>query len=318
MSQRLTSVFLLTAFLAGCGGNPFSAGDLGGEVPEEEGGSVPGIPTEPTPAPAGSLLSATVSGAVDVDATVPALRTYASGAPQLQIKINAQDLSGAYNRDAAFDVGGYEGYSYQGTTSNRKVVALVKKSGTTTAMVGMEAGQFNESHKGGAVYRTDVFTLPTEAEFLAQRETGRFNYSGTYAGLLNIGSATPGGPGGGLNPSAAYRTTGRALVTADFDEMRVSGGVDNRSIVDTGLILPNIQMSGTDILANGSFAGGLTRTGPTSYEPAGSYSGIFGGIDANEVAVLMVFNPITGETELFEQGMVVVENCVAVGGPACP
>jgi len=109
MSQRLTSVFLLTAFLAGCGGNPFVDGDVGGEVPEEGGGSIPGGGGG-TPPAAGALLSEAVSGAVVVDATAPALRTWASGAPQLQIKINAQDLSGPYNRDAAFDVGGYEGY----------------------------------------------------------------------------------------------------------------------------------------------------------------------------------------------------------------
>jgi hypothetical protein len=325
MSQRILSFLLAATLLGGCGGNPFANVDLGddGEEEEEDGGSIDGggggTGGGGTTAP---LIPVTVTRDAVVASTQTALQAWSAGDGTLEITMNAQDLSGPYVRDAALDVGPYQAYTYQGTTSNRKVVALVREVGQSTAVIAVDAGQFANSHFGGAVYRTDVFSLPTEAEFLADRQAGRYDYSGTYVGLLNVGNNTAGGPGGTLNPAQSWRTTGRALVTADFQEMRVSGGVDQRVVVDAGGAalnpLADIALWSTSIAANGTFTETVRRLDPTGWASAGTYGGAFSGDDASEVAVVMVFNPVRGEAELFEQGMIVLSNCVTAGGPACP
>lgn len=295
--MRMTMVLAAVAALAGCGGNPFITGGGGG------GGTPPITPVDSIN---GVSVPATVSGSMTSATFVP-------GDPTISVKMSSQDasdLNGTYQRDASFDVAGYTGYSHQETTSNRFVVALVKQVNGAKAIIAYDGGQFINSHKGGLYARADAFSAPTGGV------QNSFNYSGSYVGLLNTGTPAPGGPGGAFDPTISYRTQGTVLITADFAEMTVSGGITNRQIVDTATPLPDQLMNVSSPMdANGNFAG-VTKYSDNSV--SGDYAGIFSGLNASEIATLYVFKPISGNPDLVEQGMFVGSNCAAVGGPGCP
>lgn len=313
MTQRITSVFLLALLLAGCGGNPLLA-------PEEP--VVPVNPDPPPEVPDDLIPIDAVSG--DVEAV--GLADWSAGAGTIRVRMDAQvlpDVTGDFARDTAFDVtsGGvtYHGYSFQSSVLNRKAVVLVAGSGSVKAAIAMEPGQFANGapdmfHSGGALYRATAFTAPTG---------GLFNYVGTYAGLLNSGPAA-GTPPGSLTPTEPYRTTGSTLITADFTRMKVSGGVTDRTIVETGEGLADIALWTTGISTTGTFDGVVYRgdTAPATdplnqrWTAAGRYDGVFGSINARDVAVIMLFDPVGGGA-LWEQG-IIVGPCTASSSGACP
>jgi hypothetical protein len=295
MSAVRFSVMAL-AFLAACDGNPFV-----------------GVDPDPDPTDEGLVPDVVQQDMNEAD--------YDPGAATIEINMSSQDasdLNATYARNAAFDVPGYQAYTYQESTSNRYVVAMVREVGSVKGLIAVEGGQFANYHGGGDFVRADVFSLPNSGV------AGSFNYSGSYVGLMNIGTPVP-GPGGDLDPTRSYRTTGRALITADFTEMTVSGGVDQRIIVDPmvdedGVVDPTldptletISLFETGITADGTFEGEV-YIGDTS---VGDYGGLFGGLNASEVATLLVFNPYPSG-EVVEHGLIVLGNCDDVGGPACP
>lgn len=308
---RLTGFSLL--LLAACGGSPWAPDDGGGT---DNGG---GTPTDTIEVPASvkqQLNSA----------------TYTPGDPTITINMTSQDaaaLNATYTRAAAFDVDGYQAYAYQETGSNRYVLAFVKEAGDAKGLIAYDGGQFATSHSGGTFTRATVFTAP--ASGLGKK----FDYSGTYVGLMNIGTPLP-GPGGDLNPTRSYRTTGRALITADFTEMKMSGGVDGRTIVDpmvdgAGVVDPtldptlmSISLQDTGITTTGTFTGKVAvfETEPEQNLPAftlvGDYAGLFGGVQAHDISAVLFFNPYPSSNLIKEQGLIVLSNCDAVGGPACP
>lgn len=308
MTTRFILAVLASLALAGCSGNP-----LGKPVPEEP---VDVIPDPPPEVPEDLIPKEAVAGAVEnVD-----LAGWSDGASKIRVSMDAQvlpDLAGDFTRNADFDVtdGGvtYYGYSYQSSLENRKAVILVRGSGKAKAAIAMEPGQFANGapdmyHSGSALYRADVYRAPAG---------GLFNYSGSYAGLLNIGPAA-GVPPGSLPPTEPYRTSGTALITADFTRMKVSGGVTGRRVVDAGATLggapltdlPDIALWTTGITADGSFNGvvyiGSDPTKPLEqkWTATGRYDGVFAGIDARDVAVVMLFDPLGGNV-VWEQGMIV-------------
>lgn len=290
---------LALGLLAACGGNPIGEDDDGGGG-GGGGGSTP-------------LLSEEVSMAVEE----ADLNRWQPGDATFEVRMTAQDaadLTGTYQRNAALDVDAYQAYTYQETTSNRFIVALVRKEGEMAGMIAVDAGQFSVYNGGGQVWRADAFTAPSGGL------GGPFNYSGTYVGLLNVGPNAPGGPGGGLGAERAMRVNGRALITADFTEMSVSGGVDQRVVVDPeGAALNpmlNVALVTTEITATGTFEGTVRRLESQGWTDAGKYGGAFSDLGA-EVATVLVFNP-TNDTALFEHGLIVLQNCTAAGGPACP
>ena len=296
MSQRIVPVLAIAGFLAACGGNPLLTGSS---------------PT-PNPNPGTGGTTVTVPASVAGTGVVADLASWDAGAATITVNLNAQDansLNATYTRNPALDVGGYQAYTYQETSSNRFVVALVREVGDLTGLIAVDGGQFANYFGGGTYARIDTFIAPTAGVGAA------FNYSGTYVGMLNAGIAVP-GPGGVLDPTQAYRTTGEVLVTADFTNMSVSGAIDNRTIVDTGFALPSIALFATSITAQGTFEGDVYRLDPDGWTAAGDYAGLFGS-DVNEIAALLVFNPISGQSELFEHGLIVLPSCATVGGPNC-
>lgn len=298
MSAVRLSVMALV-LLAGCDGNPFPSGGSG-----NGGGTTPPPPATAVPA----------SVKLDMNAA-----TYTPGAPTIKINMNAQEataLSASYKRNAAYDVAGYTAYTYQETTSNRYVLALVKQTGSAKGLVAVEGGQFANYHAGGDFVRADVFTMPTTG-------VGKpYTYSGSYVGMMNVGEALS-GPGGDLDPTRAYRTTGRALITADFTTMKISGGVDQRAIVDASAAtnpnlpqtpLSTISLFEAPITASGTFAGKVNIGANT----VGDYAGLFAGLNASQIATLLVFTPYVSSSIIKEHGLIVLGNCAAAGGPACP
>ncbi len=299
--------------LAACGGNPFLP------EPELEVPVDPEVPVD-TPDPSTGVI---VPASVKKNMNAASLSTYTPGDATVNVQMNAQDaaaLTATYKRNAAFDVAGYQAYTYQETSSNRYVVALVAQAGDAKAIVAVEAGQFANYHGGGIFSRADVFTVPV-GDVGAQN---KFNYSGSYAGLLNFGERLV-GPGGDLDPERSYRTSGRMLVTADFNEMTVSGGIDQRQIVDTGEALATQFLFESNLIDTaGNFNGKTQRldvdpdTGRGVLVDSGDYAGTFSGADASEIAMLLVFKPLKDEDLAREHGIFVSSNCDLVGGPACP
>ena len=124
MKSTIYAPLALVLLLAGCGGNPFA-------VAVDDGSGEPG-----TPAP--SDVPDSVRGTVNTASFTP-------GDPTITLDLNSQDasdLEATYVRNAAFDVQGYTAYTYQETTSNRYVVALVQEVGSAKAVVAVDAGQF--------------------------------------------------------------------------------------------------------------------------------------------------------------------------------
>lgn len=294
MMLKVTAPLALAAILAttltGCSGNPIGSGGGGGGG---GGGTPSGIPA---------------SVALNLQSA-----TFDPGAGTISVTLKSQDaaaLNATYARDATFDVPGYLGYSYQQTTSNRFAVALVAEQGDVKALQVVDAGQFSTYFAGGTYARSGGFARPSAGVGASA------TYSGAYAGLQNTGVAAPGGPGGSLNPTIADRVTGRALITADFTDMSVSGGVDQRTNVRTGASYRDIALKPATIATDGTFNGTVDRLEPGGPTGAGTYGGIFGTQGAN-VASVLVFAP-TSLPNLIEHGMIVLENCATGGGPACP
>ncbi|NUB44134.1 hypothetical protein GEU84_007055 [Fertoebacter nigrum] len=283
--------------MAACSGNPLNNGDDGDGDGDGDGGG-----SDVPDSVAGRLVSA----------------TYEPGADTILVNIRSQDdpsVEAVYTRDARYDVEDYFGYTSQETTSNRITVALVKQVGNTKAAVALN-GQFAEYYAGGTFSREGLFNLPTSGV------GNSANYSGTYTGLLNAGP-TVSGPGGDLDPIQPRQTTGRALITADFAKMELSGGIDQRRVTGTdgdAGALPTALLRTTDISTDGRFEGIVTVRDDEdgSLQDAGDYAGLFGGANAREIAALLVFNPIPTNQALFEHGLLVLPSCATGGGPACP
>lgn len=309
MAVRVLAAFGLIATLAGCGGNPWiPSSESDGETVTADG-VVNGV-----------TVNEKLKGSMNAV-------TYATGTNPITVDMTSQDsaaLNGKYVRNTAFDVAGYKAYTHQESGSNRYVVALVADGETSAkAMIAMDAGQFSTSHAGGLYSRAEEFVVPTAPAGSGAQPT--FNYSGAYAGLLNTGPAPGGGPGGDLDPTRAYRTTGRVLITADFIEMKISGGIDNRKLAedDNSASLPTQFLKDTAIDGKGNFVGITQRrdVDPTTLKvtlsDSGDYAGIIAGPNGSQIAVILKFQPISDDPILYEQGIFVSSNCIIANGPAC-
>lgn len=296
--------------VAACGGNPF-ADDIG-----------PVDPTVPVDPGGGVTVGNGVTVHKDVVGSMRTVALAGNNTDPIKVNINSQDsafLEGSYRRNPALDVAGYKAYTHQETGSNRMLVALVSdRLSSAKGVVAVDGGQFATYHGGGLYARAEAFTVPADPS----GAQGKFNYSGTYVGLLNFGDAVPGGPGGDLDPVQSYRTSGRVLITADFQEMAISGGIDRRRIVDTGAGLATQMLYDGTIDENGNFNGKTQRLdvderGEGRLVDSGVYAGIFASDNASEIAALFVFKPIKGDDRAEERGLFTSASCTVEGGPAC-
>ena len=232
---------------------------------------------------------------------------YNPAAQTLTIQLSSLDappLVANYTRNAALDVPGYEAYETQFSSEHRHFVALFASSARNTVIAGVAAdgGQFVNYFGGGIYSQVSLFTRPS---------SGLAAYDGTYAGLLNTGTIT-----GPLDPSAPFRTSGTIRVTADFNPGgSVTGGITNRIVVDTGAALEDVFLDASAIANDGTFAG-TTEFGDLT--PNGEYGGTFAGLAASDIAGLLVFNPVRGNSKLFEHGVFVLACNPAHSSTSCP
>lgn len=298
--------------VAACDGNPFNAA------------ITPVDPTVPVDPGGGVTVGNGVTVGKDVVGNMRSVAFAGDNTSPIQVNINSLDsamLEGSYARNPGLDVAGYKAYTYQETGSNRMLVALVSdRLSSAKGIVAVDGGQFESYHGGGLYARAETFTVPDDPS----GAQGKFNYSGSYVGLVNFGDPVPGGPGGDLDPVQAYRTTGRVLITADFQEMAITGGIDNRRIVDTGASLATQMLSVGEIDATtGNFNGKTQRldvdaaTGVGRLVESGNYAGIFAGDNASEIAALFVFKPLKDNPDAMEHGLFTSASCTVESGPAC-
>ena len=280
----------LVAFLFAVG--ILSACDPGNPL-FDDGGGGGGDTVTPTTAGVPAALSRDLS-------TV----TYDATAGTLIVQVNALDasvLQATYTRAPGLDVSSYQAYVMQETTLNRNFIALFRENARGNLMAGVVAdgGRFNRAFGGGIYSRIDIYSAPTAA--------GLANYLGTYAGLISYDL------GDGQAPD---RTFGEVTFIADFTDMVVNGIITNRVLLNDSSALDDVVMPVTALAADGSFFG---TTEYLNLQTSGVYGGIFGGIDASDVAGLLVFNPYEGVPDILEQGLFMLAKCGTAGADAaCP
>ena len=269
---------LMLAFLAGC--SVPSTGQNPG------GGSTSNIP---------AVLSNNLSAA-----------TSEAGNQTLTVELSSLDASpftATYTRNLAFDVPGYEGYDVKETNLQRHFVALFARNPRQNLIAGAvsDGGQFNRFFNGATYARVDVYTQPT---------SGLASYTGSYGGLVTNNGGVAGDP--------PIRTTGDVLLNADFTNNSVNGAITNRVDLDGfGLQLVDLALTVTPIASDGTFLGDVEYLGNPN-QKAGDFGGIFGGLQASDVAGVLVFHPINYDAKITETGVFILP-CVTPGsGVACP
>lgn len=129
--------------------------------------------------------------------------------------------------------------------------------------------QFNGIQRG--YERPGTATFPT---------TGGATFSGTYFGVLGEGATQNVQENAGL-------ISGTAELTADFDNMRMSGEITNRINGSARAFAPLTLMSGSIRQSDGSFgsttSGGIVTGLPGFTGAQGTWSGLLAGTNAAEV-----------------------------------
>lgn len=303
----LAAMLLVSA----CGGNPWVEDDGSGDgddgdVPAEIAKDLRAVTY--SPANGGKLT-------VDIDGLVG----------------SGQEVT--FLRAAALDVGDYEAYRYQENGLQRSYLALVSQNARKNLqVVGVSDGsQFNRNFGGANYTRLDVYKAP---DVSGGGDAGQFSYAGTYAGIFATGNATNPALPSGLSANSTYRVEGDMVMTANFANSLVEGGVDNRWLLDSkgnaidfnedGEIddedkLPAIAFPEMEITEDGTFLGKVEiGTGsPQAGSEIGNVGGLFGGNGATDVAGAIVINPLGQDSET-EIGIFNLPRCGTQGdSPIC-
>lgn len=306
MSQRITSVLLLTLLLAGCGGNPLIDGGGGG-------GGGGGTDTSDIPA----------ALAVDVKAV-------AYDGTTLTMEVTGLDSTSGtalvpFARYAGLDVPGYQAFKVQEDALDRMFVALAAESqdGATRAVAVADGGQFQRYYGGGFYERDGAFDAPTIG---AGPGAGQVSYAGNYGAITNMGvagnpDALPVAPGTdpALIPRQPARVEGEIFLNVNFQDNLVNGTIYNRVITDAGFALDDVILLPATITATGTFDGTAEGTAPNEGDVTGTYGGIFGGTNSSSVAGVVHLTAFEGifENEQ-EHGVFVLTQCGLAGDdPVC-
>lgn len=300
--------------VAACSGNPIGTGEPGGGGGTDGGGTTAaGVP----------------------DAIAKNLRAIAynpAGQGTLSVNMNTEQSSSVtvkFVRDAARDIAGYRAFTYQETGLTRKHLAFVAVNprGNLRAAAVADGGQFNIQHGGGYYSRIGAYTKPTIGSPV---ENGQFSYAGTYAGVFVSSPGTHPTLPTGLQPGTPLSVRGDALITGNFANNLVEGGVANRYLLKTGGAVVDLDRSGTitaadqltaiafretTIDADGRFLGEVEFDNKPG-TAIGNYGGLFGGAQASDVAGAIVINPIEGETGIWEYGVFNLPRCDLAGASA--
>lgn len=324
-------VFALSAaaLLVACGGNPFTTAGGGGG-----GGGTPALAVDPKVAR--DLNSASYNG---TDLRINLTGLISSGPSTLFVRAPSLDITSAGNGQP-----NYLAFTYQETALQRSYVAFVatNQRGNLLAVQASDGGQFNEHNDGGYVTRTGTYTRPAPVEGV---ETGQFSYIGNYAGLFVPGFTDDLIRPPNLRPAAPIRVQGIAQINVRFENGTtrsglVEGQVTNRILLDdTGARITSLSFSsgttvdftdqqvypdlvlrgkvdkneiGGVVDTNGRFLGDVEYYGSPN-SPVGNYGGLFGGLDASDVAGVLWVNPVRGNNGLWEHGVFNLPRCDQAG-----
>ncbi len=288
--------------LANCGGNPLNNGGPTSSTSTSSTTSTTTNTSTGLVVPsdlAGNLVSATYDPNGD------------SGAGTLTVQLNSLDagtVNAVYTRDASLDVNGFRAFTTQDSSLSRKFVALVAATSDNVLQAGVvgDGGQYATYYAGTYYSRSGSVVLPT---------SGIAQWQGKYAGILNTGAG-----GSVTTPVQAYRTSGDIQMTADFTTNTINGGLKNHTVVDSGsglTLSDQLALKATSIASDGTFEGTVTYY-PSVTTSAGTYGGALGGTNVSDIAGVMVFNPINGNSTLVEHGAF-TGTCVSPGtGVPCP
>ena len=310
--KKLLGICVASAFLAGCGGNPFTP-ILSDDAPE-----VADQPAAPVPDPFASIPASLAnnlqSATYDADAGTLVLRL---------TSLNNGTLDATYNRTPALDRPGYLAYTLQDDPLDRHVTAMVARSSdvgnSVQAGVASDGGQFNTFFAGGFYERNDpggTFVKPT---------SGLVSYAGSYAGLTNVDA-----PGAQLlpvdpaidpaaRPAQSAQTVGTIFLNVDFANNTINGTIFDRSLIQYGSALPDLALRVGGINADGTFFGDTVNYRGVPERDIGDYGGIFGGTDASAVGGVVSLTEFDGDTNSLgfeaerETGTFVLSRCGAAG-----
>ncbi len=331
--KHSAACLLICAFLMGCGsdGNPLG-GSTSAAVDTGDTTTDPGTGTDdpvveaddPVTVPDGILSDVT---SVTFDATAGTLVVEG-------LTLDNVPVETTYNRNAALDQNGFLAFTIQADPLDRHVTAYGGETGSVRAGVVSSPGPRNRNFKGAFFDRDGDYTPPD-----VTATTGQVSYSGSYVGLTNLGelgsdllstTVTP----TILQPTQALIVSGDVFMNADFADNSVEGNVFNRILQDTDLNtlnnLPSLVLIVTDIEENGTFSGSVEYdiddplSNTDAFIAVGTYAGVFGSTDANDVAGAIDLNefdgsgnPLTLENEL-ESGVFILNNCDTLpGDPVC-
>lgn len=322
-------VFALSAaaLLVACGGNPFTTAGGGGGG----GGGTPALTVDPKVAR--DLKSASYDG---TDLRINLTGLISSGPSTLFVRAPSLDITSAGNGQPD-----YLAFTYQETALQRSYVAFVatNQRGNLLAVQAADGGQFNEHNDGGYVTRTGTYTRPVPVEGV---ETGQFSYIGNYAGLFVPGFTDDLIRPPNLRPATPIRVQGIAQINVRFENGTaqsgmIEGQITNRILLDdTGVRITSLSFSSgstvdfTDqqvypdlvlredvVDTNGRFLGEVEYYGSPN-SPIGNYGGLFGGLDASDVAGVLWVNPVRGNNGLWEHGVFNLPRCDLAGdAPLC-
>lgn len=185
-------------------------------------------------------------------------------------------FEGRYDRVAAFDVPGYNAYratngldnyiAYYGTSSTGRV---------SSAVVGQD-GYADHGHAGAGYARDGSVNLPSSSQVAY--------YNGSYVGLRTVADNNP----------FLDIITGDAQIEADFSDGKIRGYIRNRVLKQSQSPLS----AGSDIVLNeaniltdeATFEDGTVSGIVDGLDVDGTWQGLFGGPNGEEVAGVVIIN----------------------------
>ena len=296
--QRLTEMIarlvglLGVAVLAGCGGggsNPITGGPVTGGTGIGDD-SLGGADSSSGAVYASGLNDSLTANSISYDADDDEL---------IVNNIPFDGADGRYARELGVGFGTTGAQAYRSITGARQYYAIFQQTASGNAQTTAIAtdSYINFGFGGGAAQRINTtVTLPG---------VGEFTYTGTYAGVRTTNV-------GGVGPGIVSYVTGDARIEVDILDFDVTGAVEGvvgpRTLYDLdgnpiaiggvggiALVTTNIDFANAAII-QGTANGFELDPATGILEPIqnGSYTGVFAGDNANEVAIIISMEGTSG------------------------
>ncbi len=185
-------------------------------------------------------------------------------------------FEGRYDRATAFDVAGYKAYRSTNGLDNYIAYYGTSSTGNTSSAIVAQGGYGDHGHAGGGYARKTAVNLPST--------TQRTYYNGSYVGLRTVNDGT-----GFLDI-----ITANLNMEADFSDNKVRGFIRNRQFkqqqsaagVGSDMALTESTILRDEAIFNdGAVSGTVDATNVN-----GTWEGLFGGPNGEEVAGVVIIN----------------------------